>query len=91
MGDLVLTCSSDKSRNYRIGYYMGKGCQLTEAVSKTGSTAEGITTAISAYELAKKHNIDAPICSEVYKVLHKSKPIKKAFEDILNREMKSEF
>jgi len=91
MGDLVLTCSSDKSRNYRIGYYMGKGLQLTEAISKTGTTAEGITTAISAYELAKKHNIDAPICSEVYKVLHKNKPIKKAFEDILNREMKSEF
>ena len=83
MGDLVLTCSSDKSRNYRIGYYMGKGLQLTEAISKTGTTAEGITTAISAYELAKKHNIDAPICSEVYKVLHKNKPIKKAFEDIL--------
>ena len=77
MGDLVLTCSSDKSRNYRIGYYMGKGLQLLKQYSKTGTTAEGITTAISAYELAKKHNIDAPICSEVYKVLHKNKPIKR--------------
>ncbi len=91
MGDLVLTCSSDKSRNYRIGYYMGKGLKLSDAISKTGTTAEGITTAISAYQLAKKHDIEAPICTEVYKVLHEKKPIKKAFQDILNRDMKSEF
>ena len=87
MGDLVLTCSSDKSRNYRIGYYMGKGLQLTEAISKTGTTAEGITT-ISAYELAKKHNIDTYM--QQFIRFYENKPSKR-HSDILNREMKSNF
>ena len=54
MGDLILTCGSDKSRNFRIGHYMGKGLSLKEAIEKTGTTAEGVSTSISAYELSKK-------------------------------------
>ena len=91
MGDLILTCGSERSRNYRVGYFMGLGMNLEEAIQKTGTTAEGVSTSISAYKLAQKLNIDAPIVTEVYKVLHENKSIKKAVSDIMNRDMKMEF
>ena len=91
MGDLILTCSSQKSRNFRVGYHMGQGCNLQEATILAKTTAEGVSTSKSAYNLATKLKVDAPICEQVYLVLHEKKPIKDAFEYLLNREMKSEF
>ena len=89
-GDLFLTCSSIKSRNYQVGYYLGQGLNLKYAMAKLNSTAEGVRTSKALYALAKQHEIDSPIVDEVYLVLHQGKPIADAFQDLINRDAKPE-
>jgi glycerol-3-phosphate dehydrogenase (NAD(P)+) len=90
VGDLMLTCSSEKSRNFRLGYYMSQGMSIAEVKTKLGSVAEGYTTTQSAYELARKLWMDTPIIDQVYEVLYKGKPIEEAVASLLTREAKPE-
>ena len=91
MGDLVLTCTGELSRNRTVGLELGKGRKLAEIVAGLGHVAEGVKTTKSAYELSKRLSIELPIVNEVYKVLYEDKPVKKAVEDLMSRELSSEF
>jgi len=90
VGDLFLTCTSQKSRNYTVGYRLGRGEKLEDIIKTLGSVAEGVYTTKSAYHLGKELGVDMPIIGEVYKVLYENKPIKEAVHDLLHREAKTE-
>lgn len=91
MGDLVLTCTGDLSRNRTVGYEMGRGKKLPEVLAALGHVAEGVKTAKSAHDLAKKLNVELPICNEVYDVLYEGKSPLQAVEELLTRPLKREW
>jgi len=91
VGDLVLTCTGDLSRNRTVGRELGRGRPLTEVLATLGHVAEGVTTAKSAYELSKKLAVDMPITGEVYSVLYEGKPVRQAVKDLMARELGYEF
>jgi glycerol-3-phosphate dehydrogenase (NAD(P)+) len=91
MGDLVLTCTGELSRNRTVGYEMGKGRKLVEVLAGLGHVAEGVKTAKSAYDLSKKLAVDMPITGEVYAVLYEDKPVQQAVHDLMARELSYEF
>jgi glycerol-3-phosphate dehydrogenase (NAD(P)+) len=90
VGDLFLTCTSAKSRNYTVGYRLGKGETLNKVTAEIGSVAEGVATAKAAYELSRSLGVSTPIIEETYKVLYEEKPIAQAVMDLLTRDAKSE-
>ena len=89
-GDLVLTCYSKRSRNRTVGERLGRGESLQQIVSTMQMVAEGVPTAKSAYECARKLNIDTPIIDQVYALLYQDKPAIQALEELLGREQKPE-
>jgi glycerol-3-phosphate dehydrogenase (NAD(P)+) len=91
MGDLVLTCTGELSRNRTVGYELGKGRRLDDVLAGLGHVAEGVRTAKSAYDLSKKLGVDMPITSEVYSVLYEEKPASSAVRDLMARELSYEF
>lgn len=91
IGDLVLTCTGQLSRNRYIGYELGKGKTLAEIVSSMKMVAEGITTTLSVHQLAKRESVEMPICEQVYQVLYKNKNPREALQDLMSRKLKSEF
>ena len=90
LGDLILTCTDDQSRNRRVGLGLGRGRKLGEVVAGLGQVAEGIGTAREAHRLAERVEVDMPICSQVYKVLFEDLSAQAAVETLLRREAKSE-
>lgn len=90
VGDLFLTCTSEKSRNFTVGYRLGRGDAL-ESVLQSAGVAEGVTTAKAANDLVARLGVEAPIMTEVYKVLYEQKPMAQAVTDLLTREAKPEF
>ncbi|OAJ45399.1 hypothetical protein BDEG_28539 [Batrachochytrium dendrobatidis JEL423] len=90
VGDLLLTCTSEKSRNFTVGYRIGKGETLEEIITSLGSVAEGVATTKAAYALARKLNVDSPITDEVYAVLFEKKPVKQAMKDLMERDPSEE-
>lgn len=90
LGDLVLTCSAELSRNRTVGFELGRGRQLADVLAGLGHVAEGVTTAQSAYHLAERLGVDLPITSEVYAVLYAGKPVAQAVRDLLARPLKKE-
>jgi glycerol-3-phosphate dehydrogenase (NAD(P)+) len=90
MGDLVLTCTGDMSRNRTVGLKIGKGMKLEEITGSMSMVAEGIKTARSAYKLAKKMDVDMPICNQVYHILYNGKDPKEAVKRLMTRQLKSE-
>ena len=90
VGDLFLTCTSEKSRNFTVGYRIGQGETLEHITNTLGSTAEGVTTTKAAYEMSRRLNIDAPITYAVYSVLYEGKDYKKSMQELMNREPSNE-
>jgi glycerol-3-phosphate dehydrogenase (NAD(P)+) len=90
LGDLVLTCTGELSRNRTLGYELGRGSNLNDALSGLGHVAEGVVTADSAYHLAQRLGVDLPICGEVYRVLFEQKPVSEAVRAVLSRPLKRE-
>ncbi|MCX6130018.1 MAG: NAD(P)-dependent glycerol-3-phosphate dehydrogenase [Proteobacteria bacterium] len=90
VGDLFLTCTSEKSRNFTVGYRLGKGEQLPEVIKTLGSVAEGVSTTKAAYALTQKLNIDMPIVKAVFHVLYQGHTLSSALHELLNRDMKAE-
>ncbi len=90
MGDLVLTCTGDLSRNRTVGLKMGKGMSIEEITGSMNMVAEGIKTAKSAYELGKKMEVELPISNQVYHILYNGKDPQKAVRDLMTRELKVE-
>lgn len=90
MGDLVLTCTGDLSRNRTVGLKIGKGMNLPDITEGMSMVAEGIKTAQSAYELADKIGVDMPITTQVYRILYEGKDPREAVSDLMTRELKVE-
>lgn len=84
IGDLIVTCTSEHSRNRRAGVLIGQGVPPAEAVKRIG-TVEGYTAAKIAYELSKQYQIDMPIVKETYAVLYENKPIDQALSSLMGR------
>jgi glycerol-3-phosphate dehydrogenase (NAD(P)+) len=91
LGDLVLTSTSPLSRNYSVGINLGKGKKLNDILSATKTVAEGVATALSAYELSQKHGVEMPIVEQVFEVLYKDKNPEAAVRMLMNRALKAEF
>ena len=90
IGDLIVTCTSFHSRNFRCGVLIGKGASPLDAVKEIGMTVEGYKTAAAAYRLAEKEGVEMPIICEIYRVLYEGKSPKEAVADLMLREKKSE-
>lgn len=90
MGDLVLTCAGDMSRNRSVGLKIGGGMSLQEITGGMSMVAEGVRTTRSAYQLARKMGVDMPITAEVYQILYEGKDPKEAVRDLMMRAPKGE-
>lgn len=91
LGDLVLTCNGDLSRNRKLGIQLGQGKSLTEITNNMRMIAEGVSTVKSSHKLIRKLNIQASILEETFKVLHENKPPENALEDLMKVEISNEF
>jgi glycerol-3-phosphate dehydrogenase (NAD(P)+) len=91
LGDLVLTCTGDLSRNRRVGLGLGRGEALAAILAGLGHVAEGVSAAQAAHTLAGALGVDLPICEAVYRVLYEDLPPRRAVEALLAREPGSEF
>lgn len=89
-GDLIATCFSRHSRNRGVGEQLGKGKSISEITSGRKTVAEGIPTARSAFECARKLHVETPIIDQVYAVLHQGQSPAKAMQELLDRHQKSE-
>jgi glycerol-3-phosphate dehydrogenase (NAD(P)+) len=89
-GDLVLTCYSERSRNHTVGQRLGRGEPLIQITADMKAVAEGIPTARSAWECARRLSIVTPIIDQVYAVLYEQKKPTAALEELLSREQKPE-
>ena len=90
MGDLVLTCTGDLSRNRTVGFQVGKGKSLHEITSCMNMVAEGIKTAKSAHQLARKMNVVMPIVDQVYEILYQDKDPHQAVKELMTRDLRLE-
>jgi glycerol-3-phosphate dehydrogenase (NAD(P)+) len=86
LGDLLLTCGSTKSRNMSFGIAVGQGKQAKQVIESRGRTAtEGVLTAESVMKIARKYDIDMPICNAVYRVLYEDVPVADLIAALLER------
>jgi len=91
MGDLVLTCTDNQSRNRRLGLGLGKGMRLQEVMDEIGQEVEGYTTTPEVIRLANKHQVEMPICEQVHRVLYEGVSAKEAVSVLLSRGLADEF
>lgn len=90
LGDLVTTCISPYSRNRWFGEMLGSGKKVKDIIGQTEMVVEGVTTAKSAYELSRRHNVDMPITREVYDVIYNGKSPKDVVKYLMGRSAKPE-
>ena len=90
MGDLVLTCTGDLSRNRTVGFQVGKGKSIHEITARMKMVAEGIKTAKSAHQLARKMNVVMPIVDQVYEILYQDKDPQQAVKELMTRDLRVE-
>jgi len=90
VGDLIVTCTSVHSRNWRAGYQLGKGEKIDSVLENMGMVVEGVSTTQAAYELAKEHAIEMPITEALYNVLYKDAEVKHVILNLMKREGKAE-
>ncbi|MFW6413858.1 MAG: NAD(P)H-dependent glycerol-3-phosphate dehydrogenase [Verrucomicrobiota bacterium] len=91
VGDLIVTCTSRHSRNRYVGEALGRGETLPDIEASMGLVvAEGVKTAQSLYQLARRLGVDTPVIDEVYNVLYEQKAPQKAAHDLMTRELKEE-
>ena len=90
LGDLILTCNSELSRNFSTGLLVGKGKKINEIIKSKKTISEGIINSKTIFNLSKKKRIEMPVCGSVYKILYKKNKIKNTIEKILSRDIKKE-
>lgn len=90
LGDMIVTCGSQHSRNRLLGEKLGAGKDLKQALGEMTMVAEGVNTAKSAFNLAQAKKVELPIVNEVYKILFENKPPKESIRDLMAREAGAE-
>jgi glycerol-3-phosphate dehydrogenase (NAD(P)+) len=90
VGDLVLTCTGDLSRNRTLGLRLGKGEKLADITASTPMVAEGVKTTRSARGLARREGVEMPITEEIYEVLYSSRDAMQALKTLMSRSPKKE-
>lgn len=90
LGDLVLTCTDNQSRNRRFGLLLGQGKDVEEAMQSIGQVVEGYRNAKEVFNLAQRVGVEMPITEQIYQVLYQGKNVKLAAQDLLGRERKDE-
>ena len=90
MGDLVLTCTGNLSRNRRLGLALGAGKSVDEAVAEIGQVVEGVKTAREVWRLAQRHGVDMPICEQVYGIIYRGWNPYECVRELLSREQRHE-
>jgi glycerol-3-phosphate dehydrogenase (NAD(P)+) len=90
MGDLVLTCTGDLSRNRQVGLKLGQGQKIKQIVDEMEMVAEGVKTTKSAYNLARREGVDMPILEQVYRVIYEDMDCGEAVKTLLARSLKEE-
>ena len=90
LGDLVLTCTGDLSRNRRVGIELGKGRSLEEILGEMTQVAEGVKTARSARDLSRKVGVELPICDQVHAIMYEGKSPRRALVELMTRAPKRE-
>ncbi|MDX1266114.1 MAG: NAD(P)H-dependent glycerol-3-phosphate dehydrogenase [Oceanisphaera sp.] len=90
LGDLVLTCTDNQSRNRRFGLALGRGQDVQAAMTEIGQVVEGYRNAAEVHQLAARYGVEMPICEQVYQVLYQGKNAKEAAIALLSRDRKAE-
>jgi glycerol-3-phosphate dehydrogenase (NAD(P)+) len=85
VGDLIVTCTSKHSRNWRAGYLLGQGKPLDEVLEQMGMVVEGVRTTKAAYALASRNQVDMPIASVLYGILFEGKSPRQGVEELMGR------
>lgn len=91
IGDLILTCTGDLSRNRQVGLRLGRGEKIDIIIKSMNHVAEGVATAKSVYELMTRHGLDMPNCEHVYRILYEGMTPKEAVNRLLGRALRTEF
>ncbi|MGB0865260.1 MAG: NAD(P)H-dependent glycerol-3-phosphate dehydrogenase [Granulosicoccaceae bacterium] len=90
LGDLILTCTDDQSRNRRFGLALARGLTAEEAIAEIGQVVEGASTTKLALELARRHAVETPIVEQVYSVLYEGLSPQQAVQALMAREARAE-
>ena len=90
MGDLVLTCTSDLSRNYRVGFAVGRGKSLEQAVQEIGQVAEGVNTLRIVKKKAEELNVYMPLVDGLHAVLFDKQDLQQVIQGLMTGEMSSD-
>ena len=90
MGDLILTCNSETSRNFTLGIKLGKGMDINEATNNLKSVAEGMFSTKAITELAKNYDVTMPITESINKLITNETNIDSIIEELLSRPLKEE-
>jgi glycerol-3-phosphate dehydrogenase (NAD(P)+) len=90
LGDLVLTCTDDQSRNRRFGMALGRGSTAQQAEAGIHQVVEGVAAARAVHAVAQTLKVEMPICAEVYGIIYEGKPVRDAVQALMGREVRSE-
>ena len=90
MGDLVLTCTGDLSRNRTVGRRLGAGERLEDILDDMNAVAEGVKTAAAVYDLSRRHDVEMPISEEVYAMVHQGRSPSESLRALMQRDPKPE-
>jgi len=90
LGDLVLTCTDDQSRNRRFGMLLGRGHSLAQAQTAIHQVVEGVPAARAVCDVAERFEVDMPICREIYRIMYENKAVRAAVQALMGREVRSE-
>jgi len=91
IGDMILTCTGDLSRNKSVGVRLGRGEKIKDILDSMIMVAEGVTSTVSAYDLSRKIEVSMPIVEAVYQIVHDDKNVKEVFSNLMKRQLKEEF
>lgn len=91
VGDIMLTCSSEQSRNFSLGLAMGQGMDLDKAMDTSKGVTEGVYTAQAGIRLAKRHNVDMPITTAIHNCIENNLPLEDALKEMMSRPLAHEF
>ena len=85
IGDLIATCSSNQSRNFRVGYALAQGKKLDEVLTELGQVAEGVRTTRIVFEFAKSRHVEMPITEAVYRIIQGEWSIEQGLAQLMTR------